>query len=113
MREAGVPVTEFRAAAIIGSGSLSFEMVRYLTERLPFMIAPKWIVNEVQPIAVRDVLTYLMEARAQQPSGIVEIGGADRLSFRESVRSAVASVLTLIDHRPGFVPMVHDQGVDE
>ncbi len=79
----GLPTTEFRAGPIVGSGSASFEMVRYLTERLPVMVAPKWILNEVQPIAVRDVLTYLMEAREQAPSGIVEIGGADRLSFAD------------------------------
>jgi len=56
---AGLPTTELRAGPIIGSGSASFEMVRYLTERLPAMIAPRWILNEVQPIAVRDVLSYL------------------------------------------------------
>ena len=56
LREAGVPVTEFRAAVIVGSGSLSFEMIRYLTERLPVMICPRWVYTRVQPIAVRDVL---------------------------------------------------------
>lgn len=86
----GLPTTEFRAGPIVGSGSASFEMVRYLTERLPFMLAPKWIVNEVQPIAVRDVLTYLMAARDQEPSGIVEIGGADRLSFRDMLHGYAA-----------------------
>ena len=79
----GLPTTEFRAGPIVGSGSASFEMVRYLTERLPVMVAPKWILNEVQPIAVRDVLAYLMAARLLTPHGIVEIGGADRLSFRD------------------------------
>ncbi len=87
----GLPTTEFRAGPIVGSGSVSFEMVRYLTERLPFMVAPKWIVNEVQPIAVRDVLTYLMAARDQEPSGIVEIGGADRLSFRAMLQGYAAA----------------------
>jgi uncharacterized protein YbjT (DUF2867 family) len=82
----GLPVTEFRAGPIVGSGSASFEMVRYLTERLPFMLAPRWITNEVQPIAVRDVLTYLMAARTREPLGVVDIGGADRLSFREMLR---------------------------
>lgn len=79
----GLPTTEFRAGPIVGSGSASFEMVRYLTERLPFMIAPRWIRNEVQPIAVRDVLSYLLAARDQPASGIVEIGGDDRLSFAD------------------------------
>jgi len=80
---AGLPTTEFRAGPIVGSGSASFEMVRYLTERLPFMLAPRWIRNEVQPIAVRDVLSYLLAAREDPASGIVEIGGADRLSFAD------------------------------
>lgn len=79
----GLPTTEFRAGPIVGSGSASFEMVRYLTERLPVMIAPRWIRNAVQPIAVRDVLTYLLVARDHLASGIVEIGGADRLSFAD------------------------------
>ncbi len=83
---AGLPVTEFRAGPIVGSGSASFEMVRYLTERLPFMLAPRWIINDVQPIGVRDVLTYLMAAREREPLGVVEIGGADRLSFRDMLR---------------------------
>ena len=61
-------------------------MVRYLAERLPVMIAPKWIVNQVQPIAVRDVLSYLIRAREHGPAGIVEIGGADVLSFRDMLR---------------------------
>jgi uncharacterized protein YbjT (DUF2867 family) len=67
-------ITEFRAGPIIGSGSASFEMVRYLTERLPIMIAPRWIQNQIQPLAVRDVLQYLISALDQPPAGIVEIG---------------------------------------
>lgn len=81
----GLPATEFRAGPIIGSGSASFEMVRYLTERLPAMIAPKWIRNTVQPIAIRDVLRYLVEALDREPLGVVEIG-ADRLSFVDMMR---------------------------
>ena len=76
-----LPATEFRAGPIIGSGSASFEMVRYLTERLPAMIAPRWILNDVQPVAVRDVIAYLVAALDRPPLGVVEIG-ADRLSFR-------------------------------
>ncbi|MBP6771347.1 MAG: SDR family oxidoreductase [Gemmatimonadaceae bacterium] len=87
----GLPTTEFRAGPIVGSGSASFEMVRYLTERLPFMLAPRWIRNEVQPIAVRDVLSYLMAAREHEPGGIVEIGGADRLSFRDMLHGYAAA----------------------
>jgi uncharacterized protein YbjT (DUF2867 family) len=79
-----LPTTEFRAGPIIGSGSASFEMIRYLTERLPMMIAPRWILNAVQPIAVRDVLSYLVEALATGPSGVVDIG-ADRLTFQQTM----------------------------
>lgn len=73
--------TEFRAGPIVGSGSASFEMVRYLTERLPVMITPKWIKNPVQPIAIRDVISYLVEALEREPLGVVDIG-ADVLPFR-------------------------------
>lgn len=79
---ASVPTTEFRAGPIIGSGSASFEMLRYLTERLPIMIAPKWIKNEIQPISVRDVLFYLISALTIPPAGIVEIG-TDILTFKK------------------------------
>ena len=77
-----LPTTEFRAGPVIGSGSASFEMVRYLTERLPVMIAPKWVKNLVQPVAVRDVLSYLLLTLKRKPSGVVEIG-AEPLTFRE------------------------------
>jgi uncharacterized protein YbjT (DUF2867 family) len=85
LRVGGIPVTEFRAAIIVGSGSASFEMLRYLTERLPVMIAPRWVSTPCQPIAVRDVLAYLVAeaARAADASEIFEIGGADVLSYRE------------------------------
>src|SRR5688500_17669073 len=81
-----VPVLEFRAGPIIGSGSASFEMVRYLTERLPAMVAPRWIDNEVQPIAIDDVLRYLVGAVDRDETGIVEIG-ADRLTFRQMMQT--------------------------
>jgi len=74
-------LTEFRAGPIIGSGSASFEMVRYLTERLPAMIAPKWILNEVQTVAIREVLAYLVDVLNTGPCGVVEIG-SDRLTFK-------------------------------
>lgn len=73
--------TEFRAGPIIGSGSASFEMVRYLTERLPIMVVPRWILNSVQPIAIRDVLSYLIAALERKPLGIVDIG-AEPLTFK-------------------------------
>ncbi len=83
LREAGVPVTEFRAAIIVGAGSVSFEMIRYLTERVPLMICPRWTYTRVQPIAIRDVLDYLVTAIAVPGSAgqIVEIGGANILTY--------------------------------
>jgi uncharacterized protein YbjT (DUF2867 family) len=79
----GVPVLEFRAAVIVGSGSASFEMLRHLTERLPFMITPRWVNTRCQPIGVRDVLAYLLES-LEHPDveGIFEIGGGDVLDYR-------------------------------
>jgi uncharacterized protein YbjT (DUF2867 family)/uncharacterized protein YndB with AHSA1/START domain len=79
LREAGVPVTEFRAAVIVGSGSLSFEMIRYLTELLPVMICPRWVFTRIQPIAIDDVLSYMV-AGLELPGNaerVIEIGGAD------------------------------------
>jgi len=76
------PATEFRAGPIIGSGSASFEIVRYLTERLPVMVAPKWILNHVQTIAIQDILRYLVFALDKGPLGVVEVGSSS-LSFRD------------------------------
>jgi len=83
LRESGVPVTEFRAAVVVGSGSISFEMIRYLTERLPVMICPKWVFTRVQPISIRDILDYLIAALVTPESTgeIIEIGGADVLTY--------------------------------
>ena len=83
LRSAGVPVIEFRASVVIGSGSLSFEMIRGLVERLPVMIAPRWVSVAAQPIAIADLLSYLLAA-LDHPlpfSRIFEIGGADRVSY--------------------------------
>ena len=83
LREAGVPVTEFRAAIIVGSGSVSFEMIRYLTERIPVMICPQWVYTRVQPISIRNVLEYLIAALETPESRgeIIEIGGTDVLTY--------------------------------
>jgi uncharacterized protein YbjT (DUF2867 family) len=83
LQEAGVPVTEFRAAIIVGSGSVSFEMIRYLTERIPAMICPQWVFTRVQPIGISNVLDYLVAALQTSDSAgrIVEIGGADVLTY--------------------------------
>jgi len=96
---------EFRAGPIIGSGSASFEMVRYLTERIPAMIAPRWISNAVQPIAVRDVLAYLLLALERGEPGVFEIG-ADRLTFRRmmEVYAEVRGLRRLIVPVPVLAP---------
>ncbi len=81
---AGVPVVEFRAAVIVGSGSASFEMIRHLVERLPLMVTPRWIDTRCQPISVRDVLDYLVRTLDHPDAcGIYEIGGRDVLSYRD------------------------------
>ena len=80
-----IPVTELRAAVIIGSGSASFEMLRYLVEVLPVMVTPKWVTTKSQPIAISDVLDYLVTAiDAPTPlTGVFEIGGPDVVSYAE------------------------------
>jgi uncharacterized protein YbjT (DUF2867 family) len=85
LRLSGVPVTEFRAAIIVGAGSVSFEMLRYLTDRLPIMITPSWVATRCQPISVRDVLSYLVDELERERSEPVvrEIGGATVLSYKE------------------------------
>jgi uncharacterized protein YbjT (DUF2867 family) len=88
LTQSGVPVTEFRAAIIVGSGSISFEMIRYLTERIPVMICPKWVYTRVQPIAIEDVLEYLTAALETQESlgRIIEIGGSDVLTYGDMMK---------------------------
>ena len=88
LRESGVPVLEFRASIVIGSGSLSFEMIRSLVERLPFMITPKWVRVPAQPIAIDDLLEYLIEALTLPAAAyrVYEIGGADRVSYADIMR---------------------------
>jgi uncharacterized protein YbjT (DUF2867 family) len=86
LRAHGVPVIELRASIIIGSGSLSFELIRALVERLPVMVTPRWVRVKAQPIAIGDVLEYLHEAltvETDNRSLIIEIGGPDRVSYQE------------------------------
>ncbi len=81
----GVPTTVLRAAVILGSGSASFEMLRYLTERLPIMVTPRWVYNRIQPIAIRDVLRYLVGS-ATMPDDVsraFDIGGPDVLTYKD------------------------------
>ncbi|MYY86741.1 MULTISPECIES: SDR family oxidoreductase [unclassified Streptomyces] len=84
-----VPAAVLRAAVIIGSGSASFEMLRYLTERLPVMITPSWVRTRIQPVAVRDVLRYLV-ACAELPAEVdrsFDIGGPEVMTYRDMMRA--------------------------
>ena len=89
LRQSGVPVLEFRASIIIGSGSLSFEMIRSLVERLPIMITPKWVNVQAQPIAIDDMLDYLLAALQLPTSAyrVYEIGGADQVTYADIMRA--------------------------
>jgi uncharacterized protein YbjT (DUF2867 family) len=83
LRDSGVPTLELRASIILGSGSLSFEMLRALVEHLPVMVTPRWVRQQAQPVAIEDVLAYLAAgARIDLPeSVVVPIGGPDRVSY--------------------------------
>lgn len=88
LRHSGAEVIEFRAGMVVGAGSLSFDLLKALTDRLPVMICPKWLTTKTQPIAVDDVLAYLLAAK-DLPAGenrIFEIGGTDVVSYGDSIR---------------------------
>ena len=97
----GVPVVELRAAVVLGAGSISFEMVRYLTERLPAMICPRWVNTPTQPIALSDLLGYLGESVDVAP-GIYEVGCTDATTYRQMM-DTYAEVRGL---RPRFIVKV-------
>ncbi|WP_460445269.1 SDR family oxidoreductase [Angustibacter aerolatus] len=105
--DSGVPTVVLRAAVIIGSGSASFEMLRYLSERLPAMITPRWVDSRIQPIAVRDVLRYLVGA-ADVPADVsrgFDIGGSDVLTYRDMMLR-YAAVAQLPKRRIVKVPVL-------
>jgi len=85
LQSGSVPTTFLRAAMILGSGSASFEILRYLAERLPVMITPRWVSNPVQPIAIRNVLNYLQGSLENEKTagGTFDIGGPDVLTYRQ------------------------------
>lgn len=88
LRESAAEVIEFRAGMIVGAGSLSFDLLKSLTDRLPVMICPKWLTTPTQPIAVDDVLAYLLAAK-DLPAGeshIFEIGGTDVVTYSDLIR---------------------------
>ncbi len=93
LRDSGIPVTEFRAAIVVGSGSISFEMIRYLTERLPVMITPRWVTTRSQPIAIANVLDYLATCLDLPASigRVFEIGGPDVLTYGDMMREYAAA----------------------
>src|SRR6476659_9538967 len=88
LRSSGIPTVELRASIVIGSGSLSFEMIRALVQRLPVMICPRWVEVEAQPIAIDDLLAYLIAALELpgEQNSIFEIGGSDQVSYGEIMR---------------------------
>ncbi len=88
LRESGVETIEFRASVVIGYGSLSFDLVRSLTHRLPIMICPKWLATPTQPIAVNDMLDYLLAAidYPVSSSQVFEVGGRDVVTYGELIR---------------------------
>ncbi|MFC0625816.1 SDR family oxidoreductase [Kribbella deserti] len=103
----GVPTTVLRAAVILGSGSASFEMLRYLTDRLPVMLTPRWLDTRIQPIAVRDVLHYLIGS-ATMPDEVnrgFDIGGPDVLTYREMMQR-YAAVAGLVPRRIVTLPLL-------
>ncbi len=84
LAKGSVPVVELRAAVVIGSGSASFEMLRYLVEVLPAMVTPRWVDTKCQPVAVRDVLHFLVESLTADVSGrVLDVGGPEVLTYRE------------------------------
>ena len=103
----GVPVIELRAGVIIGSGSASFEMLRYLVEVLPVMVTPRWIKTHCQPIAIADVIELLVEAieSSDVHAGVVEIGGPDVVSYAEMM-ALYADVAGLPRRRLVTVPLL-------
>jgi uncharacterized protein YbjT (DUF2867 family) len=111
---AGAAVVELRAAVVLGSGSISFEMLRYLTERLPAMVCPRWVRTRIQPLALSDLLEYL-EQSLHVDAGIYEVGGADVTTYRELI-SAYARARGLRPRRildiPWLTPHLSSYWVD-
>src|SRR3954451_20601849 len=84
----GVQTIEFRASIVIGSGSLSFELVRALTERLPVMVTPRWVRTRTQPVAIEDMIAYLLAALDLDAgdSEVFEVGGAEAATYADLMR---------------------------
>jgi len=108
LRASGVPTIEFRASVVIGSGSLSFEMVRALVEKLPVMTTPRWVRALAQPIAIDDVVSYLFEALSLEiaTNRVFEIGGGEKVSYEGIMReyARIRGLPRLIIHLPFLTP---------
>ena len=108
LRQSRVSVTEFRAGMIIGAGSAMFEMIRYLAERQPFFICPAWWFSEAQPIAIRDVMSYLLAALENPKSSgkLIEIGGPTRLTYAQMLLaySKIRNLKRVLIRTPFYVP---------
>lgn len=110
LRESNISVTEFRAAPIVGSGSTTFEFIRYLTERIPVIFLPSWGRSRIQPIAIRNVLEYLVAAleNDQSLNQIIEIGGTDLHPFSEMMQiyAQIRGLKRFIINLPSKMPRV-------
>jgi uncharacterized protein YbjT (DUF2867 family)/uncharacterized protein YndB with AHSA1/START domain len=108
LRQGRVPVTEFRAGMVIGSGSALFEMIRYLAERQPLLVCPHWFFSMAQPVAIRDVLAYLTSALKTPESvgKLIEIGGATRLRYADMLLGYAGErgLRRLLIHTPFYAP---------
>jgi len=106
LRNGRVPVTEFRAGVIVGPGSISFEMIRYIAEWFPVIVGPFWLRNSVQPIAAWNVLDYLLAALEQPPpaSAVYEIGGPDVMPYGETMLryALIRGLKRSLIHLPGI-----------
>lgn len=116
LRTWGPPVTEFRSAVVIGAGSLSFEMIRYLTERLPIMICPRWVTTRIQPIAAEDVVRYLVQAIDVPESAgkTIDIGSPSIETYRSMMLkyAAARGLRRLLLQVPVLTPRLSSYWVD-
>jgi uncharacterized protein YbjT (DUF2867 family) len=116
LRDSGVETVEFRAAVIVGAGSASFELVRALADRLPVVACPPWVMTPTQPIAIRDVLAYLLAALDLPPgaSRVFEIGGRDVVRYRDLMDEYArqANLLRVFVPVPVFGDTLADAGLD-
>jgi uncharacterized protein YbjT (DUF2867 family) len=116
LAEGTVEVLEFRAAIVIGSGSVAFEMLRHLTERLPAMIAPRWLSTRIQPIGEWDLTSYLMAGATVELEGdrVVEIGGRDAVTYKQMILeyAAVRGLKRVIVGVPVLTPRLSSYWVN-